>query len=81
MTSSPSNGKYDTPQVRMNEVINRLACALVEMKKVLEEEHNIPTEELSEFMSLTGELTWMAGAVEATHVMAVRDDDGSRIIN
>ena len=79
--TSPSKDKYDTPQIRMNEVIGRLARALVEMKKVLQEEHNIPTEGLSEFMSLTGELTWMAGAVEATHIMAARDDNGSRIIN
>ena len=70
--TSPSNSNLDTPQTRMNEVLARLGQHLVGMKEHLDKESNVPTDKLAEFISLAGELTWMAGAVEATHIIATQ---------
>ena len=77
--SSPS--KEDTPVFRMSQLLKRLAAGLMHMANSLEKDHTIPTEELADFFSMVGELSWMAGAVEATRVLAAhRDDDDESLI-
>jgi hypothetical protein len=65
----------------MAEVIANLGEQLISMKEHLDKEFNVPTQELSEFIMLAGELTWMAGAVEATHIIAAQTKEGIEVVH
>ena len=72
----------DTPVYRTGQVLKNLGGCLMRLVESLEKDHTVSIDDLSDFFQLAGELSWMAGALEATRVLAAcRDDDESLIVH
>ena len=56
----------------MKDLITKLGACVVDLSKELDNSHTVSTENLSELVSLSGELSWMAGATTATQVLATQ---------
>ena len=80
MTSS-SKDSLPTPQQKLDTILMNLADGVMEMKRLLDEQHCIPTEALSDFHGQVGELIWTSGAVEAVQIVAQENQSKIEVIH
>ena len=69
MTSDSNNEKV-SPQRRMDNLLMKIGSDLINLKEDLDQCGNMNPNTLSDMHNSLGELIWMAGAIEATQILA-----------